>query len=108
MFEKLPPDLQQIIGAAPFLIPASLSRLLWHHRLVRRGQRRFWSWELVWEIPTAGLCAIVGGGLASYLGLDSLATHAVVGVVGWLGPRGLEVIVTRLAERFVATRREDS
>lgn len=106
VFEKLPPEVQQIIGSAGFLATACLSRLLWHHWLVQHGKRRFWSRELAWEFPTAILSAIMGGGFASYLGLDALATHAMVGFASYLGPRGIEVIVTRLADRFAATRRE--
>ncbi|NFV79985.1 phage holin family protein [Magnetospirillum aberrantis] len=78
------------------LLPAPLlARLLYHRRLVRLGKRRMWSWELAWEPPTAALCAILAGGLGEWLSLPPLATHALAGVVGWLGPRGLEVVATR-------------
>lgn len=78
------------------LLPAPLiARMLYHQRLVRLGKRRMWSWELAWEIPTAALCAVLAGGLAQYLELPLLATHAMAGVVGWLGPRGLEVVAAR-------------
>ena len=101
MLEKFPPEVQQaIIGAVGLLPTALLARFLWHHRLVRRGQRRFWSRDLLWEVPTAGLCAIVGGGIASSFGLDPMASHAVVGVVGWLGPRGIEALLARLVTRY--------
>jgi hypothetical protein len=89
-------ELGAVIGAMAALLPAPLlARLLYHRRQVRLGRRRMWSWELAWELPTAALCAIIGGGLGEYLGLMPLATHALAGVVGWLGPRGLEVAVAR-------------
>ena len=107
LFEKLSPEMQQVVFALAGLLPtAMLARFLWHHRLVRMGQRRFWSRDLVWEVPTAGLCAVLGGGLASYLGLDPMASHAVVGVVGWLGPRGIEVVLARLVERYVPQKQK--
>lgn len=78
------------------LLPAPmLARLLYHRRLVRLGKRRMWSWELAWEVPTAALCAILAGGISEYMSLPWMAGHALAGVVGWLGPRGLEVVATR-------------
>jgi len=101
MLEKLPPEVQQAVLAMIGLLPtALLGRALWHRRQVRLGQRKFWGWDLVWEVPTAVLCAIVGGGMASALSLDPMATHAVVGLVGWLGPRGTEVALARLMNRY--------
>lgn len=85
-----------VVMAALALLPAPLvARLVYHRRLVRLGHRRMWSWELAWEVPTAALCAVLAGGLGEYLALPPLATHALGGVMGWLGPRGMEVLVTR-------------
>lgn len=102
MIDKLPPEAQQAIIAMIGLLPtALLARFLWHRRLVALGRRRFWSIDLLWEIPTAALCAIVGGGLASWLGLDTMAANAVVGIAAWMGPRGVEVLVADLAKRYL-------
>ncbi len=102
LFDKLPPEIQQAaLGAAGFFPTAVLARVLWHNRLVRMGQRHFWGRELWWEIPAAVFCAITGGGLASYMGLDPMASHAVVGVVGWLGPRGIEAVLAKVIEKYV-------
>ena len=107
MFEKLSTETREVVLALAGLFPtALLARFLWHRRLVNMGHRRFWSRELIWEVPTAGLCAVMGGGLASYLGLDPMASHAVVGVVGWLGPRGVEVVLARMVERYAARKQE--
>ena len=107
LLEKLSPDTREVVLALAGLFPtAMLARFLWHRRLVHMGHRRFWSRDLVWEVPTAGLCAVMGGGLASYLDLDPMAGHALVGVVGWLGPRGIEVVLGRLVERYVSEKQE--
>jgi len=101
VIDKLPPEIQQATIATFGLLPTSLlARFLWHHRQVVLGRRKFWSWDLLWEGPTAALCAIVGGGLASYLGMDALASHAMVGVVGWLGPRGIETVIAEIVRRY--------
>lgn len=89
-------QINTVVMAALALLPAPLlARLLYHRRLVRLGKRRMWSWELAWEVPTAALCAVLAGGAGEYFALQPLATHALAGVVGWLGPRGMEVLVTR-------------
>ena len=93
-------DLLAVLASIAALLPAALlMRLLWHRRLVRLGRRRFWSAELLWELPTAVACAVLAGGAAEYLNLPPLATHGLVGAIAWLGPRGLEVA---LARRFGA------
>lgn len=95
-FKALSAEASQLLAAIAALLPVSLlTRLLYHRRLVRLGRRRFWSGELVWELPTAVLCAVIGGGLAEYLGLSGLTGHAITGTVAWLGPRGLEVMAAK-------------
>jgi hypothetical protein len=89
-------QLNGALFAALALIPAALlARLLYHQRLVRLGKRRMWSWELAWEVPTAALCAVMAGGIGEYFSLAPLTTHALAGVLGWLGPRGMEVVIAR-------------
>ncbi len=101
MIDKLPPEVQQaIIGILGLMPTAMLARFLWHRRLVTLGRRKFWSIDLLWEIPTAMLSAVVGGGLASWWGMDSMASNAVVGVTAWLGPRGVEVMLGNIARRY--------
>lgn len=93
-------DLPAVLASIVALLPmALLMRLLWHRRLVRLGRRRFWSAELLWELPTAIACAVLAGGAGEWLNLPPLATHGLAGAIGWLGPRGLEVAVAR---RFAA------
>lgn len=100
MMEKLSPELQQLLAGLAGLLPtALLARLLLHNKMVKAGHRRFWSKELFWEIPTAVFCAIVGGGVATYLNFEVMAAHAVVGAIGWLGPRSIEVMLARYVDR---------
>lgn len=104
MLEKLPeipPDMKQALGGAAGLsLAALLARLLWHWRLVQMGHRRFWSRELFWEVPTAIFMGVIAGGLVSHFELGAAEGFAIAGVCGWLGPRGLEVLLARLVERY--------
>lgn len=100
--EQLSPEIKQILtGIAGVLPTAALGRALAHHQLVRLGHRKFFSRDLLWELPTVAFCGIVGGGLAAYLELPPMAVHAVVAVTAYMGPRGIEVLLTRWVEKGV-------
>ena len=100
MIEKLPTEFQNFLAGLAGLLPtAFLSRILLHNKMVKTGHRRFWSKELLWEGPTAVFCAIVGGGIAAYLNFQGMTAHAVVGAIGWLGPRGMEAMLARYVDR---------
>lgn len=88
-----------VIGIALVLPSALIGRLLWHRRMARIGKRRFWSRDLLWELPMAVFCAVLGGGAAELLAVSGMAEHAVVGAVAWLGPRGLEAVLYSAANR---------
>lgn len=107
MLEKLPPEAQQVIISVIGLLPtALLGRLIYHQREARQGRRRFWSRDLFWEIPTAALCAVIAGGIASYQGLDLFMTQALVGIVGYIGPRGLQVMIMKAVEKYGPKKQE--
>lgn len=98
-----------LAGLAGLVPTAFIARVLWHHRLVKLGHRRFWSWDLLWELPTAALSAVVGSGVAAWavewfgisdVGRAFVIANAIVGVCAWMGPRGLEALLCRLLERF--------
>lgn len=97
MPERFANDITQVWGSIMALLPVSiLARLLHHQRLYRLGRRRrFWSVDLLWELPTAVFCAIGGGAASQFLGLDGIVSWGVVGAVSWLGPRGMEVLLAR-------------
>ena len=88
-----------VLGLGGLLPAAVIARVLVHRRIVQAGHRRFWSWALIRELPTAVFCAILGGGLAEWWGLGSLAASALVGAVAWLGPRGVEAAVLMALRR---------
>ena len=101
-FLNLPNEIREaVIGVVGLIPTAMLARLLWYHRMVRIGERRkFWSWDLITELPMAVFCAIIGGGMAAYFDLDYMAANAVVGAASWLGPRGIEVMLARLVDHY--------
>lgn len=74
---------------------ASLARLLWHGSEVQRGRRQWWSWLLLLELGTAVFSSIVGYGLVEQWALSGWRAAACIGVVAWLGPRGLQAAVLR-------------
>lgn len=99
-FEHLSPEVKQILtGLAGVLPTAALGRALAHHQLVRLGHRKVFSKELLWELPTVAFVGIVGGGLATYLDLPLMAGHAVVAMTAYLGPRGIEVLLTKWVDK---------
>lgn len=106
MQENLPPSfsiesLVDLIKTNGLLFSfAVLVRMLWHQRLVRLGQRRFWSWDLLWEVPMAVMCAAVGSGVASYFALEGSQTVACIGICSWLGPSGSQAILDRLLAHY--------
>ncbi len=94
------PDLY---AAASGLIGPALSALagvlMRHSQLAQRGERKFLSVHLLYELPTVAGMGVVGGGLGSYLGLAQPATWAVASVLGWLGPHALSLLVRAAAQR---------
>lgn len=78
---------------------AFLGRLGWHVQEVTAQRRRFWSWQLLWEVLTALSMGYVAEGVADYLGLSGKQAIAVVIIVAYLGPRGLEELIRRFLKR---------
>lgn len=80
---------------------ALLARLLVHHRLVSLHRRpRFWGRDLLWEVPTAVAMAFVGHGAAAVLDMEGAAALGLVGVMSFLGPRGLEALLFSVARQY--------
>lgn len=106
MQENMPPDWDWVNlfkVNAPLMAFALMVRLLWHQRLVRKGERRFWSFDLLWEGPMAVLCGAVGNGVSEYMGwpVGGWLHIACIGVCSWLGPRGGEVLLERVLGRYL-------
>jgi hypothetical protein len=81
-------------GALTTLIGAVTGRLMYHSGEVKLGRRRFFGKELLWEIPVAIGMAIIGEGIASYLGLGQPVSTGLVATLAYLGPRGAEALLT--------------
>jgi hypothetical protein len=80
-------------GGITTLIGAFAGRLMWHSGEVRMGRRRFFGRELLWEIPVAVGMAMIGDGIATYLGLDQPVSTGLVATLAYLGPRGAEALL---------------
>ena len=86
-------------GAAATLIGAFAGRLMWHSAEVRRGHRRFFSKELLWEIPIAVGMVLIGEAAAGYIGLAQPVATGFVALLAYLGPRGIDVLLATWIER---------
>ncbi len=78
---------------------ALAGRLAAHSRAVQAGQRRFWGPHLLWELPIAVCMGYIGAGVAEIMGLSGSPQLAVVAAASYLGPDGVEAIVTRILDR---------
>lgn len=102
MWEKLPPELRDaMISFVVTWSLAGLGRLMWHVQEVSRGRRQFFSLWLIWELITALACGFVAVGIAEYLGFAGNVAIAVVIVVSYLGPRGIEALLERVLNRYL-------
>ncbi|MCA2372189.1 phage holin family protein [Agrobacterium genomosp. 3 str. CIP 111-78] len=90
-------------GAFATLFVAFLGRAMWHGNEARKGRRRFFGPELIWEIPVAFGMAFIGEGVASYFGVPQPASTGLIAVLSYLGPRGTEVLLQKWVSRKSAT-----
>ncbi len=79
------------------LAAAIAGRLAWHTRLVQKGKRRFFSWALVWEAPTVYFTYLVGVGIADHFGWTGPTAGAVVAVISYFGPGGVQALLQTYA-----------
>lgn len=85
------------------LFAAVLGRLIWHLRLVKKGERTLLGLDGLLS-ETVGVFAgwIVGSGLAAYLGLDGSAAQGLVLIVSYIGPEGFQALL----EKYVSGGRK--
>lgn len=90
----MPPWLDHLrdvaVDVAVTIFWAVVGRLLYHTRLVQLGQRRFWSVQLLWELPVALGMGFVADGMAAWLELTGRPAVALIVSVSYLGPRLIE------------------
>lgn len=72
-----------------------LGRLIYHSGQVQMGKRKFWSKELMLELPVALGMGFIAHGVCKYFGLVPDVETAAAILAGYLGPRGIDVIVTK-------------
>lgn len=86
-------DFASLLGAAGAFIAASIGRLMWHTEEVQRGNRRFWSIALLWELPACIGMALAGKGLAQYLMLNEWVELGIIATLSYMGPRGIKHLI---------------
>jgi len=92
--------LQNIFGgAATAIIGAMMGRLMWHTSEVKKQNRKFFGKELLWELPVAFGMGVFGEGAADYFQLSDTAGVALIVALAYLGPRGIEVALSKWFSR---------
>lgn len=79
-------------GAGTTLFGAVIGRVMWYANEARKSNRQFFSPDLFWELPIAIGMAMIGEGLAAWLGLSQPTTTGMIAALAYLGPRGAEVL----------------
>lgn len=80
-------------GGITAMISATAGRMMYHVGQVRKGERKFFSKELLWEVPLSVGMAIIGEGFAEWLGLTGTAATGLIGALAYMGPRGIEALI---------------
>ncbi len=78
---------------------AMFGRLAWHTTQVRAKKRRFFGWELLFEVPMAVFCGAAALGMSSVLGLEGMKQVGFISIMSYLGPGAIEHLFWRLVER---------
>lgn len=88
MQEWLPPAIREMLGSVGAVVGFSVMGRMMHHVLeVQAGRRRFWSLDLIWEIPIAIALGFIGDGFGAWLELPQKPALALIVVMSYLGPR---------------------
>lgn len=85
------------VGYGVAIVGAVSGRVMWHVSEVRKGQRPFFGWDLLLDLPIVFGMGVVGMGVGEYFTLGPTATAAVICALSYLGPRGIEVAISRWA-----------
>lgn len=86
-------------GAFTTIIGATLGRIMYHAQEVKKSRRSVFSKELIWEMPVAVGIGMIADAIGAYFGvIGPVGTGLAVGM-GYLGPRGLEVLFTKWFDR---------
>jgi len=72
---------------------------MWHTEEAQRGNRRFWSMALIWELPACIGMALAGKGLAQYFMLNEWVELGIIATLSYLGPRGIKHLIRLWIDR---------
>ena len=75
-----------------------LGRLMFHAKQVQMGNRKPFSWVLLWDIPIALGMGWIALGLGIWLQLAWEPTVSVALVSAYLGPYGLDLIFAKWSD----------
>ena len=89
-------SLKDTLGAAGIgLAGATGARLIWVGYRLREGDRRVLAGWLIFELLIAVMMGLSALAVADWFGLTGWQIFAVAGAMGWLGPRGIEALLTK-------------
>lgn len=87
-------------GTAIAVVSALAGRLLYHTEEVKQGRRRFFSPNLLWEVPTAIGMGLVGDALATHFGLTGRVAVGAIAGISYIGPRLIEALFSAAQSRL--------
>ena len=94
-------QLSQWLGTATTaIIAATVGRLMYHSQEVEKKHRKFFGWELLWELPTAVGMAMIGDALVSYMHWSQTLGVGFIGAISFLGPRVIDALVNPIVEKL--------
>lgn len=88
-------------GWMAVILAAIAGRMMAHAMAVQVGQRKPLGPHLLWEIPIAIGMGYIAAGFAEWAGFEGNPQLALVAAASYLGPNGVEAIVSR----FLAGKR---
>jgi hypothetical protein len=96
--------------AGPWFWPGAagmMGRLMFIARQVQRHERRFWSLELLADLPIALGMGWLAHGISTYFALIAPAETSAAITAAYLGPRAIDSLFWRWADRKFGTTKAD-
>lgn len=75
-----------------------LGRLMFHAVQVQKGNRKPFSWVLIWDIPIAVSMGWIALGLATWVKVPWEATISIALIVSYLGPYIVDLLFAKWVE----------
>lgn len=90
-----------VTGPITTIFGALMGRYMWHSSEVKKGNRKLFGREVVWELPIAVGMGVIGEGVGAYFGLNHTVTTSLVAFMAYLGPRGAEALFSRWFDKQI-------